>query len=373
MAIQPSSVSGFTERDFYLAEFRGRTLAIALRSECGQGPGGEAGLKALLGVVGELVANATRVVLLSPNRALLTQFLARPAVEFASADWLGQVWTSVRQEGKTGLVVPGGTAFAEACHAASQRLGFAKLVWVDDPPVLRGRDAEATSYVDRQGLNRLLEAADLPGERRVLLAEIRAMIDEGLPAVNVCGLEAVREELFTYAGAGTLFTREGYTVVRDLALHEFDAAHHLMGRGVAEGFLLQRSAAQEERVLANAFGVFVEDRYLAGIGALLPHSGERAMGEVVSLYTVTRFVGEGVGGHLLRFATDRARMAGFRAIFACTTATPVEKFFLRHGFSAVEPGALPASKWQDYPESRRTALRCLALEIPGGGVAGGGL
>ena len=87
----------------------------------------------------------------------------------------------------------------------------------------------------------------------------------------------------------------------------------------------------------------------------------------------TRFVGEGVGGHLLRFATDRARGAGLGAIFACTTSTPVEKFFLRHGFSAVEPGALPASKWHDYPESRRTALRCLALEIQGGGVAGGGL
>ena len=95
------------------------------------------------------------------------------------------------------------------------------------------------------------------------------------------------------------------------------------------------------------------------------------MGEVVSLYTVTRFVGEGVGAHLLRFAADRARRAGLEAVFACTTSTTVEKFFLRHGFSVVEAGALPASKWRDYPDTRRSQLRCLALETTG--LAGGGL
>jgi len=371
MAIQETGEAGFSERDFYLSEFRGRTVAIALRSGCGQGPGGEAALQGLGGVLDELVANATRVVLLSPERELLAKLLGCAAIELASADWAAELWKAVRADGKSGLVLPGGAAFAAACHDASQRLGFAKLVWVDDPPLIRGANAEAASYVDLEGLKRLLGADDLSPERRAFLKEIRAMIDEGLPAVNVCSLGAVREELFTYAGAGTLFTREGYTVVRDLALHEFDAAVHLMGRGVAEGFLLERSAEQKDHVLAHTFGVFVEDRYLAGIGALLPHAGSPPMGEVVSLYTVTRFVGEGVGGHLLRFAADRARAAGLETVFACTTSTTVEKFFLRHGFSVVEAGALPASKWRDYPDARRSQVRCLALETAG--VAGGGL
>ena len=95
------------------------------------------------------------------------------------------------------------------------------------------------------------------------------------------------------------------------------------------------------------------------------------MGEVVSLYTVTRFVGEGVGTHLLRFVADRARRIGLETVFACTTSTTVEKFFLRNGYSIVEAGALPASKWRGYPESRRSELRCLALDVSG--VAGGGL
>ena len=95
------------------------------------------------------------------------------------------------------------------------------------------------------------------------------------------------------------------------------------------------------------------------------------MGEVVSLYTVTRFVGEGVGTHLLRFAADRARQTGLETVFACTASTTVEKFFVRNGYSVVEPGALPASKWRGYPESRRAQLTCLALDVSG--VAGGGL
>ncbi len=371
MAIEENGETGFTERDFYLSEFRGRTVAIALRAGCGQGPGGAAALEGLRGVLDELVANATRVVLLSPERELLAKFLGQAAVELASADWAAELWRAVRKEGKSGLVLPGGGEFAAACHAASQRLGFAKLVWVDDPPLIRGPGAEAASYVDLEGLDLLLGANDLSPERRAFLKEIRAMIDEGLPAVNVCSLGAVREELFTYAGAGTLFTREGYTVVRDLALHEFDAAHHLMGRGVAEGFLLERSREQKEHVLAHTFGVFVEDRYLAGIGALLPYSGSPPMGEVVSLYTVTRFVGEGVGAHLLRFAAGRARSAGLETVFACTSSATVEKFFVRNGYSIVEADTLPASKWREYPEARRPQVRCLALETVG--VAGGGL
>lgn len=373
MESQGSGGSEFTERDFYLAEFRGRTLAIALRSGCGEGPGGAQSLRSLSEVVAELVSNSTRVVVLSPDRTLLAKVLGRTPIELSRSDGVSQLWKTIKEHGKAGLVLPGLGGFAVACHRASQRLGFSKLVWVDDPPVLGAWDDGPGSYVDREGLDRILGAGGLSADCLALLGEIHAMIDEGLPAVNVCSLDGLREELFTYAGSGTLFTREGYTVVRDLALHEFDAAHHLMARGVAEGFLLERSAAQQEHVLAHAFGVFVENRYLAGIGALLPHPGDPSMGEVVSLYTVTRFVGEGVGGHLIDFAMDRARTTGLAAIFACTTSLPVEKFFRRHGFSVVESGAVSASKWRGYPLSRRAAVRCLTRPIDGDSVAGGGL
>ena len=78
------------------------------------------------------------------------------------------------------------------------------------------------------------------GERTRLLEEIRRMVSGGLPAVNLCDLDGVAAELFTFEGAGTFFARERYLEVRRLALDEFDAAHDLLQRGVAEGYLAER-------------------------------------------------------------------------------------------------------------------------------------
>mgnify|MGYP001971588669 CR=1 FL=1 len=83
------------------------------------------------------------------------------------------------------------------------------------------------------------------------------------------------------------------------------------------------------------------------------------MAEIVSLYTLTRFLGEGVGGFLIRYALQEAAEAGFAGVFACTTSERVERFFTRHGFEAVEATVLPAAKWARYPADRRRRVRCL--------------
>jgi len=184
------------------------------------------------------------------------------------------------------------------------------------------------------------------------------MIAGGLPSVSLCAPEALADELFTYAGSGTFFTRERAPLVRTLVLDDFDAANDLIGHGVREGYLVERSPAELEGVLTNGFGLFIEGRYLAGIGALIPHESEQ-VGEIASLYTLTRFLGEGVGGHLVRFALSRARAAGYRFVFACTTSERVESFFLRQGFEQAQPDQIPADKWKGYPPERRGQLRCL--------------
>ena len=162
----------------------------------------------------------------------------------------------------------------------------------------------------------------------------------------------------SFSGAGTLFARERYVDVHWLGLHEFDAAAELVRRGVAEGYLVGRSPAEVDRVLANAFGLFVEGRYLAGIGALLPHPGS-GLAELGSLYTLTRFVGEGVGAQLLRFAVREAFDAGFEGVFACTTSDRVVAFFERNGFDRVPVSEIPAQKWKDYAEERKERVQCL--------------
>ncbi len=364
---------GFSERDFYRTEFRGRTLAFALPDAKPDelGP--------LVPLLDELEANRTRVLVLSRDRSVLEAVSPVQVSARADAGWPGPLWRAIRQSARVGLLVSPDEELPAACRRIVLRLRLAKLVWIDSIGPLRGPGAERISQLDVAGLDALLggpEAAGV-GERTRLLEEIRRMVSGGLPAVNLCDLDGVAAELFTFEGAGTFFARERYLEVRRLALDEFDAAHDLLQRGVAEGYLVERSADQLDEVLASAFGVFVEGRYLAGVGALVVHrsphpdasgrgapqddaiaSGEAA-GEICSLYTLTRFLGEGVGGHLIDFALELAAEEGLEYVFACTTSPRVQAFFERHGFRIVPPDQIPTRKWEDYPPERRARVRCL--------------
>src|SRR5262249_50563241 len=174
----------------------------------------------------------------------------------------------------------------------------------------------------------------------------------GVPAVNVCTLEGLSDELFTYAGSGTLFTEERYVVVRKLGLDDFDAASDLIARGTAEGYLAPRTEEQLDAVLASGFGAFVEGYHLAGVGPLLVgQPGDCA--EVASLYTLTRFLGEGVGSHLVSYALERARERALAFVYACTTSDGVGRFFQLHGFRPAQPDEVPAAKWRGYDPERR--------------------
>ena len=87
-------------------------------------------------------------------------------------------------------------------------------------------------------------------------------------------------------------------------------------------------------------------------------------GEIASLYTLTRYIGGGIGGHLIRFAVERAAVAGLRFVFACTTSERVIAFFEGNGFREVPPDAIPARKWEGYDAERRERVRCLRREVP---------
>ena len=348
----------FSEKGFYLSEFRGRTLAIAARAEDLARP------EPLAELLGELRDNTTRCVLLSTADAPLARLTGEPGLLAGSERLEGSVWRAFAKRPHVGVRVEDGDAFAAACGATALRLGLSKLMWIDPGGGLRRSDGSRDSFVDLRDL-RLILAEGAPAEspaRRRLLGSIERALEAGLAAVNLSTLEGLADELFTYAGSGTLFTREGYMVVRRLGLDDYDAAHDLVGRGVAEGYLAERSPEEIEEVLASGFGAFVEGYHLAGVGALLEH-GRSGVGEIACLYTLTRFLGEGVGGHLVRFALDRARERGLSHVFACTTSERVESFFARQGFRPVEPEALPAEKWQSYDPDRKRRVRCLQIQV----------
>lgn len=352
-----SEGAGFSEREFYLQEFRGRTLGIACPSPLLRDP------EELAAVAGTLARNGTRVLVISSRRAALESVVGERVIPASAPALETSLWRALRQSSRAGLLIGGRESFAAQLRELALRLGLVKLVWIDRDGGFTDRRGGRLSFVHVDELRELLAQRRLSQRRRALLREIDAMLSGGVPAVNVCDLAGLAQELLTYAGSGTLFTRKRYVVVRELGLDDFDAAYDLIGRGVAEGFLAPRPARAVDQVLAHGFGAFVEGTHLAGIGALLPFPDAPNAAEIASLYTLTRFLGEGVGQHLVTFALRRARAQKLRVVFGVTTQPRVGAFFERLGFEPGRAEDLPASRWRGYDRRRRGRLLCYRREL----------
>lgn len=347
---------GFSERAFYQREFRGRTLALAApNAKDLRHPG-------VVDALAILEAGGGRVVLVAADREVLDSH-TRGATWSIREDRLeGVLWRQLGRAARVGVHV-GAEDFPGQVRRLAVSLRFFKVVWLD---------AEGGFQTTREGRHSFVHLDELRGwlskdgaawagpDRVPLWREVAALLDAGLPAVNVCDAAGLTQELFTYSGSGTLFTRERYVGVRALTIDDYAAAADLVARGIEEGYLAPRSEAEIDRILVNGFGAFVEDHHLAGIGALLRWGDH---GEISALYTLTRFLGEGVGQHLVAHAVERAEDLGLRGIFACTTSERVADFFGRQGFDAVAADQLPEAKWKGYDLTRRGKLRCLRLRF----------
>jgi amino-acid N-acetyltransferase len=362
----PSSLRSFSEREFYLAEFRGRSIGIAWPAEV------TPEREPLRAVIDALAAGGARVVLLTAREDLFKLAGVDRVAEAGDEGFAPALWRRLRERGRAGLALPASDFEAE-CRRVALALRLAKLVWIQPtPPIERCSGDARVSVVDLAHLEALLdpdhvaEAASADHCVRSgclpLVRSIRDLIAGGIPSVNVCAPKDLARELFTYAGAGTFFTRNRYAEVRPLALDDYDLANDLIERGEADGYLAPRDRAARDDVLAHGVGVFIEGRYLAGIGAILPHPSARAA-ELASLFALTRYVGEGAGVQIVRFAVDRCRAEGLDYLFSCTTSEHVERFFERHGFVRVGDDEVPAEKWTGYDPLRRARVRCLRFDL----------
>jgi amino-acid N-acetyltransferase len=392
----------FGEKEFYLEEFRGRSVLIAFAPSA---VGARAPLKSLETAVRALVQNDSRVLLWWPaaeknaERRLLAAVgrkprqpkprpgkrgrkkarraaaptplvrlraadLARPGGEIALRSAL---WAQLRRGNLAVVSVSGPTPFPRQPMDLATALRIPKVVLVDPRGGLQA-DGGRLSFVDENQLETLLAHGEAEwtglGDRRSMLVAVREALDAGVEQVNLCAPEGIAEELFTYVGAGTLFTEGDYTRVGPLGLDEFGQAERLLERGERAGVLKSRSADETAAVLAGGFGVTVCGRHLAGIAGLLtaPYADERA-GEIVGLYTITRFKGEGLGDRLVQRLLAEAELMGLDFVFAVTVDARAELFFTRLGFERVDGDELPAAKWRRYDARRKAQLACFMRRL----------
>ncbi|MBK7974343.1 MAG: GNAT family N-acetyltransferase [Deltaproteobacteria bacterium] len=349
VSLASGSIAPFDERLFYLEEFHGRTLAITALPGAMDG----SSAAAVRGVVDTLLGNDTHVVLLLPSDAPSVLVSDAEVVAPTVTPFLPATWRAAR--GARPVWVPlDEQPFLPAVRRLVGQLHAFKLVVLDPRGGLAPASESTSSFVDLATLREHLRRG--AGAREGLLREIESALADG-ETVNVCTADGLDAELFSYTGSGTLFTARRYVAVRRLGIDDLDAASSLIARGIEEGFLQPRSDADLDVVLTQAFGAFLDDRHLAGIGALRLYPAESA-GELVSLYTLTRFQGEGIGRHLIKRIAEEATALSLSSLYACTTREPAARYFVREGFREIDAAELPAAKWAGYDEARKARLRC---------------
>lgn len=387
----------FAEKRFYLDEFHERTLLFALA------PGEPADDEGLVLLLRELAREDAHGIVLATDgeaaRRLARRFRARRGesgprrpltipdlAEMIERPVLYGIWDRLREGPVAVLSLPAApwAAVADAGARLASRLRVHKLVLVDPEGGLT--HSRQLSFLTQRVLSGLLsgeglppaaggvltgEEADLLESRRGILETVERALENGVPSVNLCTLEGLAHELYTYEGSGTLFTPEDYCRIEPLGIDDFGEVERLLERGQAEGFLKIRGREEIGEILLCGYGATVGEHHLAGVGALLeePYAGHRTA-EIVALYTISRFKGEGVGGKLVARLVDEARSRGLESVFACTTVPGAGQFFEREGFSRVSRDDVPAVKWEGYEPERLGRVAVYRRSIPRAGGGG---
>ena len=380
----------FTEKDFYLDEFHDRTLVLAADRRALQAATARRRLRA---VVSELTSHGSRVLVVvgearasrgvSPRRWLgLPLSRARRSAGAPSSRRRGDtvawrdgdqdaslidIWETIRVRPSC-VVLCDGPAAAPACRIA-ERLRVHKLVLLDKTGGLREPSSRRVmSFLDHPTLDVLLEAGEAEfhglSHRRALLGEIDRVLEGGVGSVNLCTVDGLSRELFTYEGSGTLFTRDDYCRVERLSIDDFHEVERLVARGQREGLLKPRSSGEIAQLLLGGFGAWIGREHLAGMGALhtAPYLADGA-GEIAGLYTMTRFKGERIGRRLVRKLVAEAHAMHLKYVFAVTANEEAARFFRGEGFRAVSPRKVPAAKWQGYDPARRKRVHVFRIDF----------
>jgi N-acetylglutamate synthase-like GNAT family acetyltransferase len=373
----PLSSLCFAEKEFYLDEFHEKSLLFALRAADWAS---ETDMQAALEVFETLLRNETRVLLLlqtgnggiEQRRVMaLHKQLARvvktphaSAVVFSGEESVDQLcmqmWEVLRDTRLFTGLWPPGAPVPLACCAQRIAVGLRvyKLVYIDPLGGL-AHDGKILSFLNGPGLQDLLrpgraEAAAGLGARRPLLEAILGALAGGVTSVSLCPLAGVGRELFTYEGCGTLFTHGEYCQVEKLGIDDFHEVEKLLQRAQQAGYLKPRTPQEMVRLLLHGYGARLGPATMepAGFCALLPYPEDRAA-EIVGLFTITRYQGEGVGSRLVDAMVHEGERQGLAYVFACTTQEGAQRLFARQGFQRVPPEAVAAAKWYGYDPERR--------------------
>jgi amino-acid N-acetyltransferase len=172
--------------------------------------------------------------------------------------------------------------------------------------------------------------------------------------------EGLLGEVFSNEGIGTLIYTNEYQSIRQAQKKDVRALYSLIKGGVQADELVKRTRADLERMIGDYF-VFEVDRHPVACAALHVYPEAKAA-ELASVYVDSRYENKGIGGKMIAYAENAARVKGLETLL-CLSTQAFNYFIQKGGFRAGTPDDLPASRREQYDRNnRRSAVLVKSLK-----------
>lgn len=347
------------ERDFFVEEFRGVTIVIALPMVS------VAALEAVERTVGEFGTGDTRFIFVVPADHAPEVTAAVGGVAMAGATvWndesVARLWLAIA-DSECVVIGAEAAAVARTAGTVSASVRASKMVLTDPGGVgVILLVASPTSTCTASAWS-----PTWPNGGSTISPAAEAALAGGAYSVNLCRAEDLEFELFTFDGRGTVLTQGRYLHLASLQVDDFPAIEALVAQGVREGVLKQRSRIEIARMAVGGLGARVlRTGHLAGIvGLEVDRYAGTGFGEVSGLITVAEFSGLGAGGLLMDGLLEVCRTKGISTLFAVTVSGEAAEFFAKRSFVEVGHQDVPAAKWEDYDADRLESARCFLRSV----------
>ena len=245
-----------------------------------------------------------------------------------------------------------------------------KLVFVGEVPGIREHQGDAglanelandsaidteLALADAKRLLVTLPAPTLPTDPAFYLQHCVKACEGGVERSHILPFAtdgALLLEVFTHDGVGTMVVDEKLESLREATVDDVGGILQLIEPFENDGTLVRRERNEIERDLDN-YSVVEHDGIIFGCAALYPYPEARTA-EMAALTVSPLAQGQGDGERLLKRIEQRARSAGLDSIFVLTTRTM--HWFIKRGFTLVDPDWLPEARKRKYNWDRRSQV-----------------
>ena len=261
---------------------------------------------------------------------------------------------------------PTGEAFnlsmEEVATSTAIALQADKLVFMTEMPGIREDLSDADSAIDTelslaeaQRLLAKLPAPTLPTDTAFYLQHCVKACEGGVERSHILPYAtdgALLLEVFTHDGVGTMVVDEKLESLREATSDDVGGILQLIEPFERDGTLVRRERTEIERDIAN-YTVIEHDGIIFGCAALYPYPEARTA-EMAALTVSPLSQGQGDGERMLKRIEHRARGMGLDSIFVLTTRTM--HWFIKRGFTPVDPEWLPEARKRKYNWDRRSQV-----------------